>query len=231
MKNKVLFFATIFLMLFLVTGCGKSDAVKFKEEYESLNGTVSASGKEIRSITIDKDNPMIYKSADDIVKMIENKETFVVYFGFPACPWCRSVLPTLLDVSKDLGLDKIYYVDVLEIRDTLKVNDNKEVVVDKKGTDAYYKLLELLDNVLSDYNLSDSEGNKVEANEKRIYAPNVVGIFNGKALELTTGISSLQTDGYMDLTDEMIKETEGLFRCVIKCVLDSNPTCSIDKAC
>ena len=143
MKNKVLFFATIFLMLFLVTGCGKSDAVKFKEEYESLNGTVSASGKEIRSITIDKDNPMIYKSADDIVKMIENKETFVVYFGFPACPWCRSVLPTLLDVSKDLGLDKIYYVDVLEIRDTLKVNDNKEVVVDKKGTDAYYKLLEL----------------------------------------------------------------------------------------
>ncbi len=231
MKNKVLFFATIFLMLFLVTGCGKSDAVKFKEEYESLNGTVSASGKEIRSITIDKDNPMIYKSADDIVKMIENKETFVVYFGFPACPWCRSVLPTLLDVSKDLGLDKIYYVDVLEIRDTLKVNDNKEVVVDKKGTDAYYKLLELLDNVLSDYNLSDSEGNKVEANEKRIYAPNVVGISNGKALELTTGISSLQTDGYMDLTDEMIKETEGLFRCVIKCVLDSNPACSIDKAC
>lgn len=231
MKNKVLFFATIFLMLFLVTGCGKSDAVKFKEEYESLNGTVSASGKEIRSITIDKDNPMIYKSADDIVKMIENKETFVVYFGFPACPWCRSVLPTLLDVSKDLGLDKIYYVDVLEIRDTLKVNDNKEVVVDKKGTDAYYKLLELLDNVLSDYNLSDSEGNKVETNEKRIYAPNVVGISNGKALELTTGISSLQTDGYMDLTDEMIKETEGLFRCVIKCVLDSNPTCSIDKAC
>lgn len=231
MKNKVLFFATIFLMLFLVTGCGKSDAVKFKEEYESLNGTVSASGKEIRSITIDKDNPMIYKSADDIVKMIENKETFVVYFGFPACPWCRSVLPTLLDVSKDLGLDKIYYVDVLEIRDTLKVNDNKEVVVDKKGTDAYYKLLELLDNVLSDYNLSDSEGNKVEANEKRIYAPNVVGISNGKALELTTGISSLQTDGYMDLTDEMIKETEGLFRCVIKCVLDSSPTCSIDKAC
>ena len=42
MKNKVLFFATIFLMLFLVTGCAKSDAVKFKEEYESLNGTVSA---------------------------------------------------------------------------------------------------------------------------------------------------------------------------------------------
>lgn len=231
MKNIVLFLVTIFLLLFLVTGCGKSDAVKFKEEYESLNGTVSKSGKEVRSITIDEKNPMIYKSAEEIVEMIENKETFVVYFGFAACPWCRSVLPTLLDVSKDLGLDKIYYVDVLEIRDTLKVDDNKEVVTDKEGTEAYYKLLELLDNVLSEYSLTDSDGNKVETNEKRIYAPNVVAISAGVPTELTTGISSLQTDGYMELTDEMIKETEGLFRCVIKCVLDSNPTCSLDKSC
>ena len=214
-------------------GCGKdSDAIKFKEEYESLNGTTSKSGKVVREIIIDKDNPIIYKSAYEIVEMIENKETFVVYFGFPNCPWCRSVLPTLFDVAKDLKLDKIYYVDVLEIRDTLELNDKNELVTKTKGTDAYYKLLEYLDSVLSDYSMTDKDGKKIDTHEKRIYAPNVVGIVNGDAIELTTGISSLQTDGYMDLTEEMINETYNKFKCVINCVLDSEKnSCALNKAC
>ena len=232
MKKIISVISVLFLSLILLVGCGKdSDAVKFKKEYESLNGTTNQSGKQVREIIIDKENPMIYKTDSELVKMIENKETFVVYFGFPNCPWCRSVLPTLLDVSKELNLDKIYYVNVLEIRDTLELNDKNELVTKVKGTDAYYKLLGYLDNVLSDYSMTDKNGKNIDTHEKRIYAPNVVGIVNGEAIELTTGISSLQTDGYMDLTEEMINETYNKFKCVIKCVQDSEKSCSIDKAC
>ena len=58
---------------------------------------------------------------------MDNNETFVVYFGFADCPWCRSVLPTLLDVADDLKIDKIYYVDVKEIRNKLDVDDEGNV--------------------------------------------------------------------------------------------------------
>lgn len=235
MKRKfAIFLGIIFLGLFVFSACSKeTDASKFKKEYESLNGTKSASGKDIREIIVDKDNPIIYKTAEEIVTMIENKETFVVYFGFPDCPWCRSVLPTLFEVSKDLNLSKIYYVNVKEIRDVLELNDKNEVVVKSKGSNAYYKLLESFKDVLSDYNLTDSNGKLVNTNEKRIYAPNVIGVVDGKANEMTTGISSIQTDAYMDLTEEMINETYNKFKCIIKCVIDNKNknTCTLDKAC
>ncbi len=234
MKKKLLFLGTVLLSLLLICGCTdkNSDAYKFKTEYESLNGTESASGKKIREIAIEDDNPMIYKTAEEIVKMIEDKETFLVYFGFAKCPWCRSVLPTLLSVADDLKLDTIYYVDVLEIRDTLELNDKNQVVTKTKGTEGYYKLLELLNDVLDDYSMTDSKGKKVDTKEKRIYAPNIVAVINGKAEKMTTGISSKQDDGYMDLTEEMVNETYSKFECIINCVLDNkSKSCSLDKAC
>ena len=184
----------------------KTDAIKFKEEYESLNGTIrEKDGQTIRTIKIDEENPIVYATAEEIVKKIEKKETFAVYFGFSDCPWCRSVLPTLIEVANDLKISKIYYVDVKEIRDVLVVEDEK-IKTEKEGKEGYYKLLEKLDSVLSDYSLKDSEGNNVDTNEKRIYAPNIVSIVNGNPEKLTSGISKLQTNGYMELTEEIEKD-------------------------
>ena len=231
MKNKIIKLLVILFSITLLSGCLKeNDATKFKEEYESLNGQV-INDKTVRSVVINFDNPFKYKEAKDIIKMMDNKESFVVYFGFAKYPWCRSVIETLIEVAKDQGLDTIYYVDVLDIRDTLKADDDNKVITDKKGTKDYYKLLEYFDNVLSEYKLTNSDGEKVETNEKRIYAPNVVSVVDGKAKELTTGISSKQDDAYMSITDEMKKETYNNFKCIIKCVLDSKNSCSIEKEC
>ena len=230
MKNSIFRVLVIIFSITLLIGCGtKTDASKFKEEYESLNGQ-TINGNKVRSINVDEDNPFVYKNAKEIITMMDNKESFVVYFGFAKCPWCRSVLETLIKVAKNNGLDTIYYVDILDIRDTLKV-ENDKVVTDKKGSDDYYKLLEYFDEVLSEYKLTDANGEKVETNEKRIYAPNVVSVVDGKAKELTTGISSKQDDAYMKLTDEMKNETYNNFKCIIKCVLESKNTCSINKEC
>lgn len=209
----------IALVLVLINPFEKksSDSIKFKEEYESLNNTVNESNnKKYRSISISKNNPFKYKEAEDIADMIENGETFVVYFGYNSCPWCRSVLPTLIEVAKDLKIDTIYYVDVKNIRDTIVLNDNGTLETIKEGTDGYYRLIKLLDNVLSDYTLTDSNGDIVSAKEGRIYAPNIVKVVDGKAVGLTTGVSESQNDGYMELTSEMINETYSKFEDILK---------------
>lgn len=237
MKNKFLIITMLFLTLFTLTACKSykpenTDAKKFKDEYESLNGTKrQKDSKIIRSINISENNPMIYKEAKDIVKMINNKETFVVYFGFADCPWCRSVIPTLIDVANDLELDTIYYVDVKQIRDTITIDENNELITSEKGTDDYYELIKLLDNVLSDYTIKDNDGNSVSAQEKRIYAPNIVSVVDGEAKVLESGISDKQTDGYMELTDEMIEETYKKFKCSIECVIENKNICSSKASC
>ncbi len=200
------------LLILFFTGCSRSDASRFKKEYESLNGTLNSNNQAIREVSIPKDNPFIYKSASDIVEMIENKESFIVYFGFAKCPWCRSVLKNLIKAAEDSNLKKIYYVDVLEIRDTLKL-ENGEIVKVSDGSEDYHKLVSLISDVLSDYKLKEKD--KVKVAGKRIYAPNVVAIKNGKAISMTEGISESQNDAYMTLTDEMNKESYNMFKNVI----------------
>ena len=231
-KSKILMLITIVFSIFIVCGCKdkQTDAAKFKEEYESYNGEKNSSGKEYRSIEIDEDNPFIYKTEDELVEMIENKETFIAYFGFSTCPWCRSILPTLIKVAKDNNVDKIYYVDILDIRDTMEIDENYNPVVKKEGTKGYERLLELLGEGLEDYTLTNKDGKTIVTNEKRIYAPNIAAIKDGQLEKLESGVSSLQTDGYMELTDEMINETYEKLECVVKCINESN-TCSIDKGC
>ena len=242
MKKKFLIFTSIVLTVFTLTACGKNkeieeksdnviDALKFKEEYESLNGVENENnGKTFRTVNIPEDNPIIYKEASDIVEMIENNESFVVYFGFAKCPWCRSIIETLINVANDYNVDTVYYVDVYDIRDTLKLDEDNNIVTDKEGTEDYMKLIELLDNVLSDYTLTDSDGDKVLTGEKRIYAPNIVAIINGKTEKLETGISDNQEDGYQDLTDEILEDSYEKISSVIKFLNEKN-TCSLDSKC
>ncbi len=209
----------------------KNDAIQFKEEYEAFNGKKTSGGEQTyRTITIPKDNPFIYKDASDIVKMIKEKKTFVVYFGFDTCPWCRSVLPTLIEVANDLSIDMIYYVDIKEIRDVLSVDEEGNIITEKEAGKGYMDLLKYLDPVLSDYALTDEDGEKIDTKEKRIYAPNVVSVVKGKAKMLKEGVSEKQTDGYMKLTEEMKKDTYQQFECVLKCVVENKTTCS-NKGC
>ena len=207
----------------------KTDAILFKEEYESLNGSSTSNQKTHRSITIEEENPFIYQTAEEIVKRIENKETFAVYFGFKSCPWCRSMLPTLINVAKDLNLTKIYYVDVSDIRDIKEIQDNK-IVTKKEGSEGYQKLLSLLDEVLEEYILKDKE-REIDTKEKRIYAPNVVSILQGKPDSLTTGISKKQTDAYMEITDEMKSEMYNQLKCTLECIKENQAICTKPSAC
>ena len=93
-KMIIVALAVVVLMVIGVLFNPKADNIKFKEEYERLNGKKSESGTYLK-VKIDKDNPMIYANIEDVQKLLENG-TGVVYFGFPECPWCRNMVPNLI---------------------------------------------------------------------------------------------------------------------------------------
>lgn len=180
------------------------DAVKFKEEYESLNGQKNDNGKEYVNISVDEENPFVYASYDEVVDIIENG-TGVIYFGFPECPWCRNAVPVLIDAAQELGVDKIYYYNALSIRDTKSLDENGNIVTDKKGTDEYYKLVDLLSNVLTPY-----EGLNDES-IKRLYFPTVVYVKDGEVLTSTIGTVDSQEDPYIKLTNDQYNELKNTY--------------------
>lgn len=214
----------------VISNNSQTDGIKFKEEYEKLNGKKNDQGKKYREITIDSKNKIVYKTTEEVLNLIDKKKSFVLYFGFDTCPWCRSVVPTLASISKELN-QKVYYIDVKDIRDSYELDDDNKPKLVKKGSKDYSKLLEKLEPVLEDYTLTDSDNNEIKVGEKRIYAPNIISVINGEAKELTTGISDKQTEGYMKLTKEMEKETYNKIKKVLKQVKDKNSTCDLDKGC
>ncbi len=216
-KNLILIIV-LCIGVFSLNGCTKSDAIKFKNEYEGLNGKTSSYGSKYRKVSIDKDNPFVYASANEIINMINNDESFYVYFGDKQCPWCRSAIEKAIEVSKKYDIKTIYYVNIWDdehneiLRDKYELDDNNKPVIVNKGTSEYKKLLKYFDGVLADYNLTDDEGNEISVGEKRIFAPNFIYVKKGKTIKLVEGTSDLQKDSNEKLTDEMLKDEEQQFK-------------------
>ena len=214
--KKIIITLLLFISIISLAGCATKESRAFKEDYEKLNGQKTSSGKEHRSLNISEDNPFIEVSAEEIVKKIENKETFYVYFGSTLCPWCRSVIEKAIEIAKKNNIKTIYYVDIWDdkgneiLRDKYEIKDKKVVKV-QDGTESYSKLLQTFDSLLRDYNLTNEDGNEISTGEKRIYAPNYFYIKNGEAVKLTTGKSDKQTDSRQELTDEILNDEENKF--------------------
>ena len=88
--KKIISLLTIFIIIFTVTGCfnkEKTDAMKFKEEYESINNEKTDSGKKYRELSIDKNNPTDtyrYPSKQTFRYLVRTPEGKLVTGYFPA---------------------------------------------------------------------------------------------------------------------------------------------------
>ena len=192
-----------------------SDFLKFKEEYEGFNGEKN-DYFEYRNLSITEKNPIIYSSAEEIVQKIENNETFIVYFGDPECPWCRSVIEQAINSANENGISKIYYVRIWNgfhneiLRDVYEL-DKESPVLKVKGTVSYYKLLKYFDKLLKDYTLTNKDNKTIQVNEKRIFAPSFIYVKDGNPLQLVDGISKKQESYNSTLTEEILSEEKELF--------------------
>lgn len=209
------------------------DAINFKAEYEELNGKKVTDKLSYSTLEIDEDNPIKYSNFDEILDVIKNK-TGVIYLGFPGCPWCRSALPVLLDAADENEIKTIYYMNILSERDTYVVEDKKLVYAkddegnEKKGTKGYFKLLEALDKHLTEYVVS-FEGKEYKTGEKRIYAPSVIFVKEGKVLGIQVSTVESHKSGFDKMTEEQIDELYGIYEDYM--LEMKKTTCSSDDAC
>lgn len=131
-----------------------TDASKFKEEYSNVS----------------EDNVFVYRTDKEIIDILKHG-TGIIYLGFPECPWCQAYVSYLDEVAKETKIEKIYYLNILEIR--------------KNNTREYQEIVSLLDNYLS----YDEEG------KKRIYVPAVVAVKEGEIIGFDDETSH-DTKGY-----------------------------------
>lgn len=103
------------------------------------------------------DNVFVYKTEEEIINFLETG-TGIVYLGFPECPWCQSYVVYLNEVAKDSGIEKIYYLNVKDIR--------------TNNTENYQKIVSLLSDILP----NDENGNK------KVYVPQVVFVKKGNVV-------------------------------------------------
>lgn len=197
----------------------QTDALKFKEEHEALNNQIiEGMTKEYLSISIPKDNPIKYSNFSEVFDIIK-EGTGVIYFGFPECPWCRNIVPILLDAAKEVGIDKIYYLNAREDRDQKSLDENGNIVVDNEGTKEYQELISLLYDSLSSYNgLGDDT-------IKRLYFPTVVFVKDGNVLSVHEGSVESQQDPYIALTKDQSDELKSTYEKMIKNIIACDDLC------
>ena len=176
----------ILLICLLLVGCGVkennptdvNDISKFKEEYELLNET---------SVKMDINGKakLEYLDSQEVIDLLENK-TGIIYFGFPACPWCRNIIPVLLNVSVDNNY-KVYYFNPKELRGTNDENFNKIM------------------NILDEYLQTNSEG------KKTLYVPDVYFVKDGNIVGHHLGSVDSQTNPYDILNDSQKQELYNIY--------------------
>ena len=160
-----------------------TDALRFKMEYEALNDKKDATETTYITVEIPDDNQVVYKNPKEIVEILK-AEKAIVYFGFPSNFVCRSIIETLLQVAKDKEINKIYYVNIENIRDEF-IYDNSLIPKEtKKGTEAYYDILEFFGENLEKYYVKDQNGNGFATGERRLGAPTIVAIKDGEIKDI-----------------------------------------------
>lgn len=186
------------------------DNLRFKEQYESLNGKKDDTNKEYLKVAIDENNPIVYKSDNEILDVL-NKETAIVFFGIETDAWSRNIVEPLLQIAKDNGIEKIYYVNIANIRDQYKVEDGK-AVISQKGTDSYYKILDFLGDKLNAYYVYDAKGKEYATNVSRLEAGTVIAVMDGKVKAYRQGTVASQKDPYVPLTSEEKNELMAIYQ-------------------
>ncbi len=205
----------------------ESDAFLFKQEYESLNGAIQeSSGKNYQVVTIPLKNPVDILNEEEAISLLESG-TGLLYLGFPECPWCRSMIPVLLKTLDNMNISSLSYLNIFDIRDTYVLNAKNKLEKTKEGTEKYYKMLEILDEFLDEYTLETSKGKVVDTKEKRILAPSVIAIKNGKVVGIHVGTVASQKDPYQELTTKEEEELSNSYIKLINQVYDLN----CDESC
>ena len=165
----------------IVESSSKSDAQKFKEEYEKINGGKTSDNETYNELNIDENNPMVYISLEELVDIINTENEAYVYISSSFCPYCRATVETLLNVAKDLNIN---------------YDDTKQ-----NPSDQYDNMLEKLEE--KGVNFINKDG------QRKWGVPLVLKAKNGQVISETRGTSYQLNEGqskYDSLTEDQKKQ-------------------------
>ena len=155
MKNKIIILIAIlfWVILFWVLG---SRSMNKKDKISEPIITEDSKRFAEEYLEVTQNNVFIYETPENVINLIKNG-TGIIYLGYPECKWCQAYVKYLNDVAKEVGIQKIFYINTRK----LKENNLSE----------YYKIIELLNEYLP-YN----NGKLV------LYVPNITFVINGKII-------------------------------------------------
>lgn len=175
----------LILLVLLLQGCQE----KIEYSYPDFDSY------DMSGYNLETDN--FYKiSISQFLDMVDEKKTFICYFGYESCPWCNDLLPILDEVCQQYQL-KIYYMDFLD-------EENKEDI----------ESLEALNDFAKDYLNTDEQGNL------QLFFPTVYYVQKGNLVNLHSGTVSNHDATVAELTERqkarlkynLEKEFDSLFK-------------------
>ncbi|MGI6509938.1 MAG: hypothetical protein ACOX1L_05080 [Erysipelotrichaceae bacterium] len=207
----------LFFILLSLIGCKtddiKTDNIRFKEEYESINGQLNESGKTITTIEIDENNSIKYIEQQEVIDSLING-THVVYFGWPECSWCRRALPVLIDTVNQYPGMRIYYFSIRQAR------EDYENGVDSQLAALYKEVSKVL--LMSEIDFS--EISEVDDNGVlKIVASMLIFVKDGEVIGAHRRTVESHFDSYEELTKAQIAELKDIYDCYLQEMVSDNP--------
>lgn len=133
-------------------------------------------------------------SYDELLKMLEDDKTFIVYLGYENCPWCDELVPILDEVCSDYEID-IYYVDV----------NSEESLANKEGLK---RLTEIVDQ-------------RNENDELILFFPSILFVKEGEIINQHIGTVSGHDTYIAKMTEKQIIRLKYLLSKKFKEVLEN----------
>ena len=108
------------------------------------------------------------------------KKDGYILFAYPRCPYCRNLLPVLAAVATSEGVT-MDYCQIDLYRDIYAYSvDAAAPVQTRPAGEGYAELLTWLDGYLAEYTVTDQNKNSIDVGEKRIGAPTIIKVVEGK---------------------------------------------------
>ncbi|WP_312336443.1 hypothetical protein [Sphingobacterium sp.] len=173
----------------------KEEAVRFKQELESLNKTNKI------PVQIPDNARIVYATEQDVLEI----ENGIVLFGWPSCPWFRNAITPLLEFAQEEKAT-IYYLNIHDIRDLKEKDKAGKVITTKAGSPGYETILAKFDNILNPYTAVGIDS------IKRISSPTVLFIEKGKGVYKVVSTVVSQIDPKIKLDSAQRQELKQRYR-------------------
>ena len=149
--------------------------VALKREYEHYNGKTIGAEHTLQTITIPP-----YADVREVTALEAcNLQDGILVLAYSTCPYCRNLMPELLDAAEATGTS-LYYCTLDKYRDVYTYDAAAGApVLETPAGEGYPELLAWLDAYAVDYTVKDADGDALPVGEKRLGAPTIIWIRDG----------------------------------------------------